>query len=145
MQDCSDAPQDCYLFQQMAGHITILGTARTNFDSFSMQLTNNLKPYFDESHFANAIRIGGRTLTVTTRRRVQATPDVGAAYKQGTTGTASFKWVSGAHSLEIRMGALCYINQIAEEAPIDEEHYFSLTLVNQLDPATCTDFEVIIT
>jgi hypothetical protein len=142
--DCADAPQDCYLFQNMAGQVTVLGAARTNFDSFSLQLTNNLKPYFDESHFANAIRLGGRTLVVNLRCRLKATPDDWAAYKAGTVGTSSFKFVNGAHSLQISMGAKCYINQIDQESPITEEPYYTITLVNQLDPATCTDFSVTI-
>lgn len=140
--DCASAPQDCYLFQQMAGQVTVLGAARTNFDSFSMQLTNNLKPYFDENHFANAIRLGGRSLVVNLRCRLKATPDDWASYKQGTVGTSSFEFVNGTHSLTIAMGAKCYINQIDQESPIDAEPYYTITLVNQLDPATCTDFSV---
>jgi hypothetical protein len=139
---CTEAPQDVYLFQQMSGHVTILGSSRTNFDSFSLQLQNNLKPYFDESHFANAIRMVGRTLTISLRCRLKSTPDDWAAYEQGTVGTASFEFVNGANSMTIAMGAKCYINSIDEEAPIDDEHYYTLTLVNQLDPATCTDFSV---
>lgn len=144
VQTCADAPQDCYLFQQMAGHVTVLGAARTNFDSFSMQLTNNLTPYFDEGHFANAIRLGGRTLVVTLRCRLKISPDDWKSYKAGTVGTSSFQFTSGANSMTIAMGAKCYINQIAQESPIDAEPYVTITLVNQLDPATCTDFTVTI-
>jgi len=142
---CADYPPDTYLFQQLKGNVSILGTARTNFDSFSLQLQNQLKPYFDEDHFANAIRLVGRTLTVTLRCRLKLTPDDWSAYEQGTVGAASFKFTGGGHSLEFAMKGKNYISQIQEEAPIDDEHYYSITLTNQLDPSDCSDFAVNIT
>jgi hypothetical protein len=135
-------PSDVYLFQHLAGHVTVLGSSRTNFDSFSLSLTNKCKPYFDEGHFANSIRMGGRTLTVQLRMRLKGSPDDWAAYEQGTQSSASFTFDNGTHTIALDMKSKCYINPIDEEAPIDEEHYATITLVNQLDAAAGTDFAI---
>jgi hypothetical protein len=135
-------PSDVYLFQHLSGNVTIGGAARTNFDSFSLTLTNKCKAYFDEGHFANAIRMGGRSLTVQLRMRLKGTPDDWAAYEQGTATAASFTFNNGTHTIALDMKSKCYINPIDEESPIDEEHYASVTLVNQLDAAAGTDFAI---
>lgn len=137
---CSDQPWDVYLFQQLKGKVTIQGEARTNFESFSLQVTNQLVAYWDEDRFANAIRCVGRTVTATVRLRDKTTPDDWDDYLQGTTGAASFEFVSGTDSLKFDLKGNCYISQIDQDLPIDAEPYYTATITGQLDPATCVDF-----
>lgn len=134
-------PDDCYLFQNLSGNVSILGDARTNFDSWTMNLQNQLVPYFDESHFANAIRLGGRSFSVQLRLRLKSTPDDWARYKQGTTGSATYTFDNGSNTLKVDQRGKVYIKPLQQEQPIDQEHYYTMTLVSQLDTSTGDDFQ----
>jgi hypothetical protein len=140
--DCDVHPTDIFLFQHLKGKVNVLGSAVTNFDSFSLQIQNKMKPYYDEEHFPNAIRCNGRDVKIDLRCRFKASPDYWDAWEQGTEGASSFEFNDGTNFLKFDMGAKAYINDLQPDLPIDEEHYYTITLVNMLDTATCNDFTV---
>lgn len=139
---CSVFPEDCYQHFDLSGSVTILGAARTNFDSWSLRLENTLEAYFDESRFATSIRCTGRALVVTCNLRHKSTPDDWTSYEQGTAGAASFTFTQGGHTLAFDLKGKCYISGIDEDQAAAGMPYYTLTIVNQLDSASCTDFTV---
>lgn len=140
---CSDQPWDVYLFQQLKGKVTVGGVSRSNFESFSLQLQNQLAVYWDEDRFANAIRCVGRTLTATVRLRDKTSPDDWTTYLSGTPGAASFEFADGTgNTLKFDFKGNTYISGIEQDLPLDAEPYYTLTITNQLDPSTCVDFTV---
>jgi hypothetical protein len=136
-------PTDVVVFEHLRGNVKINNVARTNFDSFNLNLTNKVKPYFDESRFANAIRLGGRSLTIQSRFRKKSAVDDWTPFYQAlkqTAATTQWQFSNTTHTITFGMNTQSYFSALEEEAPIEEEHYYSLTLMNQLDQAAGTDF-----
>ena len=78
-------PTSPVLFQHLKSGLTINNTAHTNFQSLAFNCTNRIKPYFDESRFANLIRFNGRTTTLSGNSRLKASPDDRTSYESATT------------------------------------------------------------
>jgi Phage tail tube protein len=143
-------PTDLAVFQQCRGTVTIRNVSRSNFDSFNLTLTNKVKPYWDESRYANAIRLGGRSFTVSSRFRKKSTIDDWTPLFGVTSQIATTSWVftggaGGAHTITFGANAQSYISSLDEESPIDEEHYYTLSIMNQLDQSAAGDFTMVVT
>jgi hypothetical protein len=140
-------PTDLVVFQQLKGNVKIANVARSNFDSFNLTLTNKVKPYWDESRFANAIRLGGRSLTISSRYRKKSTVDDWTPLFNVTPliATTQWKFDNSTHSITFGMGAASYLSSLDEESPIDEEHYYTIALMNQLDQTAAADFTAVVT
>lgn len=140
-------PTETVLFQHLKGGLTLNNVARSNFQSLNVNVTNRIRPYFDESRFANLIRFNGRTTTIGGVSRLKATPDDRTAYESNTTfgSTNAVEFNSGSHTITFTLNAQNYLSSIGEEFPIDEEVYYAWTLQNLLDTAATTDFTFAVT
>lgn len=139
---CSVFPDDVYQLFDLAGNFSILGTGRTNFNNWSLAIQNRLSLRFNESRTATMIRCTGRTVAASCELLHKSTPDDWAAYEQGTQGACSFTFTQAGHTMAIDLKGKCYINGIDRDPTADGESYYSLAVVNQLDSASCKDFEV---
>src|ERR1017187_2482169 len=110
-------PTTPVLFQHLKGGLTINAVARTNFQSLSINIQNKAKAYFDESRFANAIRVCGRTTKVSGNSRLKATPDDRTAFEnntfQGSANTVEFN--NGTHTITFTMNAQNYFDSYKEQ------------------------------
>lgn len=132
-------PVDPYLFQQLKGGFT-LGSSRTNFESFTISSENALTAYFDESRFANAIRIGGRRTTVDARFRLKASPDDRASYENSAALACSMVLTGYSKSVTFAFNAQNFLSSVQEDYPLDAEVYYDGTIANLLDTTATTDF-----
>ena len=139
-------PTTPLLFQHLKSGLTIGATSRSNFQSLGVNVTNRIKPYFDESRFANLIRFNGRNTVLNGISRLKATPDDRTAYESETVqATNSVEWNNGTHTVTLTLNSQCYFSSIGEQFPIDEEIYFAWALQNQLDTTATTDFTFAVT
>jgi hypothetical protein len=140
-------PTSTVLFQHLKSGLTINNVARSNFQSLGFNVQNRMRPYFDESRFANLIRFNGRTTSLSGVSRLKATPDDRTAYESATTqGSANtIEWNNGSHTITLTMNAQNYFSQIGESFPIDEEIYYAWTLNNLLDTSATTDWTFAVT
>jgi len=131
-------PVQVYTFQHLRGGFT-LGSARTNFETINVDVQNALTPYFDESQYANAVRMGGRSSSVTSRIRLKASPDDRALWEAGTEQALSLVWTGYSHSATLNFNAKNWITGHAEDIPIDRESYVDLAIQNYLDTSAAAD------
>lgn len=131
-------PVNVYTFQHLRGGLSI-GSSRTNFESINVEVVNALTPYFDESQYANAVRLGGRSTTVQGRMRLKASPDDRALWEAGTAQSMSLVWTGFTHTVTLTANAQNFINSVAEDFPIDREIYYDLNMQNYLDATAASD------
>jgi hypothetical protein len=138
----TDFPTDPILFQHARGGLTVNNVAHSNFQSLNFNVSNACKAYWDESRFANAIRMNGRTTTLSGSSRLKATPDDRASYEQAATlaSANTLAFTNGVNTLTFTLNAQNYFSSIDEDMPLDEEVYYNWTLSNMLDPSAGSDF-----
>lgn len=135
-------PTDVVLFRHLSGGFEALGAARTNFDSISITWQNVMKPYFDESQYANAVRLGGRRITVETRFRLKSTGTDRTAYEAGTQGTLELVFTNGTNTITLDFKGKALINPLNEDFPLQEETYYSATMNILLDASASGDYSL---
>ena len=132
------------LFQHAAGGLSWNNVARSNFQSLSVSVQNRIKAYFDESHFANLIRMNGRTTSVSGNSRLKVTPVDRTTYEDAVTlasaNTLVFTNAPATHTVSFNLNAQNYFQSISEQLPLDEEIYYDWTVGNLLDTTATTDF-----
>jgi len=140
-------PTSPVLFQHLKSGLTVNNVARSNFQSLNFSVTNRIKPYWDESRFANLIRFNGRTTTVGGSSRLKATPDDRTSYESAATmGSANtIEFNNGTHTITFTLNGQNYWGSIGEQFPLDEEIYFNWTLKNLLDTTATTDWTFAVT
>ena len=137
-------PTTPVLFQHAAGGLSINNASRSNFQSLQFSVQNRIKAYFDESHFANLIRMNGRTSTLSGNSRLKATPFDRTSYDNAATlasaNTLTFTNAGATHSIAFTLNAQNYFSAYKESIPLDEESYVLWTIQNLLDTSATTDF-----
>ncbi len=126
---------DPVLFEHARSGLHINNVARSNFQSLSFSCQSKCKAYFDESRFANLIRMNGRTVTLSGNSRLKATPDDRALYEAATNliDVNTLVFTNGTHTITLDFQGANYFTSIGEAFPLDEEIYFSWAVKNQLD------------
>ena len=126
-------PTDVAVFQHLKGNFTIAGASRSNFENVTVTVNNTLVPYFDESRYANAIRLGSRRSTITTRFRLKSTVSDRVTYETATPQAAELTWNNGTHSIVLNYNSQNQINTYKEDIPLDREVYYAYGLAGHLD------------
>jgi hypothetical protein len=132
-------PSDVVLFQHMRGQVSVGGASRSNFESWELNVQNTMNPYFDESRFANAIRLGGRRITASSRFRIKSTVDDRTTYENATVQAAQLAWTNTTHTITMNLNSQNLIRPFKEDLPLDREIYASIGLQVLLDQAAGTD------
>ncbi len=138
-------PSDVVLFQHMKGNVTVGGASRSNFETWTFQAAGKLNAYFDESRFANSIRLGGRRITASTRMRLKSTVSDRNTYENATVQAAQLEWSNGTHSITLNMNSQNYIRPYKEDLPLDREVYYGMGLSSLLDATAGNDLAVTFT
>ncbi len=133
-------PTDPVLFEHARGGLTLGNAARSNFQSLSLSIQNKCKAYFDESRFANLIRMNGRNTTLSGNSRLKASPDERATYEANTNfpTATTLVFTNGTNTITFVLNAKNYYTTIDESLPLDEEIYFGWSVQNMLDTAVGT-------
>lgn len=138
--DPDEKASDWLLFQHLRDGLTVGAGKRTNWKSIEIASQNRLKPYFDESRFANAIRLGGRTTTIKANLRLKPSPDDRATWETGGALAMSAEFKDSATKIHFDFGPRNFLDSVSEDYPEDAEVYYDLSATNHVDPATGTDF-----
>ena len=126
-------PTDPYLFQHTKGFLTI-ASARTLYDKLSITWQNQMKAYFDESRFANAVKMNGRTMKWSSHLRLQASPDDRTStYEVVAASAGSVKFNNGTNTCKLDFAGKNYMENLDEDLPLDGEHYYNLDLLATMD------------
>jgi hypothetical protein len=140
-------PCDVTIFQNLKSNITIASVARSNLENFNLSIQNTLVPYWDESRYPNAIRLGGRTVTASAKWRLKSTVDDRSTYEQATKQAALFEFQNAAktHSITFDFQTNGYISKYKEDSPLSREVYYDWTFTSNLDPAAGSDLTLTVT
>lgn len=126
-------PTDNYVFQHTRGAVTI-GTVRTLYDKLGITWQNQMKAYFDESRFANAIKMNGRTMKWSSHLRLQPSPDDRyPTYEVVNASSGSVEFNNGTHTATLNFNGKNFMDNLQEDLPLDAENYYDLDLFSALD------------
>jgi Phage tail tube protein len=139
-QALSSYPTDVVLFQHLKSGFTAFGGSVTNFDSVSIEFQNLLKPYWDEGRFCNALRLGGRRITVNANLRLKSAGSDRTRYENNTKGALQLVFTNGTNTITFNFESQCYLKPIREDFPLTEETYYQATYNVLLDQSAGTDF-----
>jgi hypothetical protein len=134
-------PTDVVRFQDLKGNMTINSVSRNNFENFGFSCQNVLVPYWDESRYPNAIRLGGRAITSSIKWRLKSTVLDRTAYESAAEQSAQFEFINAAatHSVTMNFNNNGYISKYREDSPIQRESYYDYNFASYLDQAAGTD------
>jgi hypothetical protein len=129
-------PTDVVTFEMLKGNVTIATAARTNYENFSLNVANVLVPYWDESRFPNAIRLGGRTVTASSKWRLKSTVLDRNTYEQAVQQSAVYEFINAAatHNITFNFNTNGYISSYKEDSPLQREVYYAWSYASYLDP-----------
>ena len=145
----STYPCNVVLFQNIAGNVSIGGSSRAHLESWSLSVQNTLQSYFDEAHFANAIRLGGRAVSASARWRLLSGVNDRNVYEQATQQACSWQFnvdPTPTHTVKFDMHGNCHITAYREDIPLTRETYYDWTIVSYLDStATAPNYDLAVT
>ncbi|MDE2506812.1 MAG: hypothetical protein KGM43_06350 [Planctomycetota bacterium] len=136
-------PSDYIFHQDAKGAVSIGGTPRTLFDNLHVEIKSVVKPYFDESRFANRIRCHGRHCTWSMRSLLRPTPTDRATWEStGSLGATQIAFVNGSHNLTLDFYATNYLDSVQEDFVLDDEAYYVIGGTSYLDATGGADLLV---
>jgi hypothetical protein len=140
-------PTDVVVFQHLKGNMTIDSVSRSNIESFNLSVQNVMVPYWDESRFPNAIRLGGRTVTASAKWRLKSSVSDRTAYESTATQSALFEFINpgATHTISFNFNGNGYISAYKEDLPLQREVYYNWSYASYLDATAGSDLTVTVT
>lgn len=137
-------PTDVVVFQNLAHNVQIATVGRSNFENFSLSVQNVLVPYWDESRYPNAIRLGGRAVSFSSRFRLKSTVSDRNTYEQHTQQSAVYQFINAAatHNVTFNFNGNGYISSYKEDLPLNREVYYDYTYSSYLDATAGSDLSI---
>jgi hypothetical protein len=130
-----------YAFQDCAGALTI-GSARTDFTSWSFAFGNKIIPFLGENATINYLTWRSRDPSVSIDNLYKSAADR-IAYEALTPQAVSFTFTEGSHSVAFNLGGNNIFDPPQDDLKIGDGYFMQqLTLQNYIDPATGLDFTV---
>ena len=111
------------------------GTARTTFDSLSMNCTNQLMTRFWANRYVTFSQFVGRNLTVSLNSFYVSSPDDRSQYEQLGAQLATIVLGDGTHSITFTMNTNNIITTFEDHLPLADIYTQTMTLTSQFDPA----------
>ncbi|MGO8903894.1 MAG: phage tail tube protein [Isosphaeraceae bacterium] len=146
-------PTNPYVFVHASGGLTI-GSSRTQFQSLKLSSKNVLARRFWANRFINLMRFVGRSTTLEAINFYAPSPDdrtsfegiAGFTTAGGYTGTdVSFALSNGTHSITFDLKNNSVFTALEDQLPLNDLYTQAVTVTNQWDPTTGTDFTVAFT
>lgn len=142
-----------YCYVHASGGLTI-GTARTQFSSIKLSSQNVLAKKFWTNRFLAMQRLMGRSTTLVVSNLYNPTPDDRTSFEGvagfttggGYTGTdVSFALSNTTHSVTFDLKNNDVITSLEDQLPMSDLYMQNITVTNQWDPTSGTDFSVAFT
>lgn len=143
----ADLPTGPYLFKDSVGGLLLgssSGTVRTQYDDFSIDVTNVVDARPFESPFVQVISFRGRNSMLNSTLRLKATPDDLTPFLSGTAQRAQLTLVRGTTTV-IDFKAQNKIRQLTRDLPLDRTFMYKLQMKNVRDATAGTDISVTVT
>lgn len=132
---------------------TYEGATFNLFDKFSIKFDHKLKPYFDNSRFANRIHLKGRTVTLSAHILFTNSTSPRDAYyeaRAAITSGIALQFTNPAlgvghtihEKIKFNFNSNVFVDGVDEEMVIDEDAYSEITAVAYLDTTATTDFAI---
>jgi hypothetical protein len=110
-------------------------TPRSQYERTALTITNKVKAYFDEDHFANRVRCNGRVVQLMSRNLLNPTPDDRATFEAvNNLGACALTYDNGTNSMTVNLNGQNYIDSVGEDLVLDDDNYYDLNFTAHLDP-----------
>jgi hypothetical protein len=138
----SDFPTDLVLFQHCGGAVTI-GSARTLFDTFAMEIVNSFDPFRGPNNFVQRMRFWGReSATLGFRNLLTAATDR-TAYEANTALDARVTFTLGNQSIAIDFNEANRIDTPPQDSLENGKTFFQeLSIANYYDATAAADLSI---
>ena len=144
----TDLPSGPYLFRHSSGGLLLgssSGTVRTQYDDFSLDVTNTMDARPFESQFIQMIAFRGRASMLNATLRLKATPDDLTSFLSGTAQRAQLTLANGTTTTVIDYKSSNKIRQLTRDLPLDRAFMYRLQMKNVRDASAGTDISVTVT
>lgn len=137
----TDYPLDVVMFQHSAAGLKIDngGTARTGYESFSVEADNKLDARAYESRWLQFCRFLGRESKLMAKLALKASPDDRAAYEILTAQAVSLALTNGVNTITLDYKGNNVLDDVADDLPLDKLYEQGLTIFNQFEQSSATD------
>ena len=113
----------------------LIGTARTQFESVQLTITNNLMTRFWANRFVQFSQLCGRTSKLVVKNFYNATPDDRTAYEGISPQTVKFGLNNGTNYVQCIMNANNIIETLEDSLPLADVYTQTITISSHWDPA----------
>lgn len=137
----TDYPTDPVLFQHLSGGLTI-GSSRTLFESFFLEITNNLDPKHWEGRFLSSLNCYGRRVTIGLEMKLKASPDNREAFEALTAQDTSVVFTNGVTTITFDLNTKCQFVGLDDDFPLDQTYRERGTVLCLWDTSTGADISV---
>lgn len=116
-------PTAPYTFQDLTGGTSIfkVGSTTTNFRSFSLRWTNNVRAAYDEFAVPQRMRLRGREIGFETQLLYKTSVDRRAAFTGRTAQDCEFTFDNGTNTAKIDLHARTFFSSVADGLALDDE------------------------
>lgn len=141
--DPVDASFACgpYLFSHTSGKLKI-GTARTQYDSASIEWTSTMSPKWFESKYVQLVKFCGRTTKLKANLYMKATPDDLASFQALTKQDVELAFDNGTNTLKFDLNTNNLFSALGRDLPLTGTYAWNAEVTNYYDPSTSNDVVV---
>lgn len=144
----TDLPLGPYMLKHSIGGMLLgstAGTVRTQYDDFSIDVTNVMDARPFESQFVQVNSFRGRNCMLNATLRLKATPDDLTPFLSGTAQRAQLTLANGTTTTVFDFKASNKIRQLNRDLPLDKVFMYRLQMKNVRDATAGTDISVTVT
>jgi hypothetical protein len=135
-------PYGPYVWINASGGLTLVGAARTQFQSVRISSRNSIAKRYWASRFLSIMQFVGRATTFEAVNAYAPTPDDRTSYEGLTTGSATFELNNGTNSLTISLNTASVITTFEDQLPLNDLYTQTMTITNQWDPTVGSDLSL---
>jgi len=128
-----------YVFTHASGGLTLLGGARTQFQSVKVSCKNQIARRFWANRYVNLMRFVGRSTTLEAQNFYAASPDDRTSYEGLSAGSCTFTLNNSTHSIVLNLESSSVITTFEDQLPLNDLYTQTMTVTNQWDLAGATD------
>lgn len=141
----TDFPTDPVIFQHINTTDGLkIGTKRTFYEAFNLNIKNDVDPFFCESRFPGFIRYCGRQIDFDSIFHLKVTPNDRADFEAQTVQDCEATFETGTtpskKTLKFELYGSNYINSIEDSLELAQAYRYSMSLQNLYNVAATADF-----
>jgi len=135
---------DLVIFQHSVAGLKIAngGTARTAYESFSIDCDNTLDATACESRWLSYLRMLGRKATLSAKLILKPSPDDRASYEALTAQACSLALTNVTNTITIDFKGTNYLSDVGDDLPLEKIYEQTLKIDSLYDTTAGTDFSI---